>query len=125
LAKFERVAELNMEAETLVQEIEAKPTHGMDKVLHVMSLAFQLGQLGEIWDGFFDMGEFEAIGQEVKQYVYPGVMEIFLGKRLIDALQSQMNPSDQLQFPVKSIKTIAAICGMMGDMDKRNTIEDK
>jgi len=117
-----KLTSLKREAAELEQEVGLKTTYRVDKVLHVCAVAFQFGQTGEIfWDSFIPMETLNSIGHEVGRNFYPPLIKDALGKKLIEEIKK----SDGNEFSIDSIKKIAAIACLMGDMDKKHTIEDK
>jgi len=119
------LARLRAEAQniqsTIESESKSRGTHAIDRVMRVCSIAFQFGQLGELWDEFIPMETLKEIGHEAGQGVYPPVMKVILGERLV----KEFSKSGGGSFPTESVKTIAAITSMLGDLYKKQTLEDR
>lgn len=120
--RSQKLASLKGEAHELEEKIGLEIVHHMDKVLHVLSVGFQFGQIGEIWEGFVSEETIRNIANEVgiSKLYYPGLIKEALGKKLIE----EIGKRKENKFSIDSIKTIAAISGMMGDLDRKTTLED-
>lgn len=63
--RSQKLASLKGEAHELEEKIGLEIVHHMDKVLHVLSVGFQFGQIGEIWEGFVSEETIRNIANEV------------------------------------------------------------
>src|SRR3989339_1154528 len=124
LTRDQKLVSLKMEAQALVQEVESggntQREHQIGTVLHVASVAFQFGRLGEIWEGFVAMDELKAVGKEPGKRMYPGLIMNALGEEFLREIGVNRNGL----FSVEQVKKIAAISSLIGDMSNKRTIED-
>lgn len=119
IKKDQKLASLKGEAQKLVQEIEAEQVHGMDKVLHVCSVAFQFGQIDEIWEGFYSKETIKSIQDEfIWHSPYQLSAEDALGKKFTEEIRK----GKETKFSTDSLKRIAAISSMMGDLERKKDL---
>jgi len=119
-AKEQRLEALKHESSELERKIGTERYHFMDIAVHVSTLAFQFGQIGEIWESFVPMDLLKSIGTEAGKRFYPPLIKDALGKKLKEELQKE----GENGFSIDTLKRIAAIGSLMGDMDKKRTAED-